>query len=276
MLVEALAQSVTTIRGIVRAHGERLPSCGTESFLERVAQTPLAPELRELIAPAIAVLRELVLQVRTTDLKLVQLCEREPAIRQLCTAPGVGVVVAAAFVSVIDDARRFDNAHKVQAYLGLVPNEKSTGGRQRLGAITKMGNSYLRSLLVQAASTVLRLRRPGDPLIQWAQMVAARRGKRIAMVALARRLAGVLWAMWRRDTVYEPARVGAASAGDERCWTDRRRARRHACPGGQEDCRTSARRLRAGVERHEGSERLDKETCPRLERDSTEHQNGSG
>jgi transposase len=213
MLVEAQAQTVTTIRGIVRAHGERLPTCDSEHFVERVAETRMSEALRELIAPAVAILRELRAQLRVSDSKVLQICEGEPAIRQLCTAPGVGVIVAAAFVSVIDDARRFDHAHKVQAYLGLVPSERSTGGRQRLGAITKMGNAYLRALLVQAAATMLRVRRTNDdPLMQWVRMVAERRGKRIAMVALARRLAGVLWAMWRRGTVYEAARVGAASA----------------------------------------------------------------
>ena len=72
------------------------------------------------------------------------------------TAPGAGVVVAAAFVSVIDEARRFRNAHQVQSYLGLVPEEESTGDRRRLGSISKAGNSYLRSLLVEAAWVVIK------------------------------------------------------------------------------------------------------------------------
>jgi transposase len=133
-------------------------------------------------------------------------------VAQLTTVPGVGPIVAAQFVSVIDEARRFRNAHQVECYLGLVPSEDTTGGKRRLGAITKHGNSYLRALLVQAAWSILRLPARTDPLQRWALAVATRRGKRIAIVALARRLAGVLWALWRDDTVYDPelaARVGA-------------------------------------------------------------------
>jgi hypothetical protein len=118
-------------------------------------------------------------------------------------------VVAAAFVSVIDEARRFEGAHQVESYLGLVPREASTGGKRKLGSITKQGNSYMRQLLVQSASGILRVGDPDDPLRRWGRALVERRGRKIAVVALARRLAGILWAMWRKGTVYEPARLGA-------------------------------------------------------------------
>jgi hypothetical protein len=106
---------------------------------------------------------------------------------------------------VVDDAKRFRRAHQVEAYLGLVPSEH-TSVQRRLGSITKQGNSYLRALLVQAAWCILRSRGQ-DPLALWAKAIAQRRGKRIAVVALARRLAGVLWAMWRDGTVYDTQRL---------------------------------------------------------------------
>jgi transposase len=130
----------------------------------------------------------------------------------LKTAPGVASVVAAAFVSVIDTAGRFCNAHQVEAYLGLVPSENSSGGKRKIGSITKHGNSYLRALLTQSAWAILRAADPDDPLQQWAEGIAKRRGKKIAVIALARRLAGVLWSMWRHNAVYDPRRVGRASA----------------------------------------------------------------
>ncbi len=99
----------------------------------------------------------------------------------------------------------------MESYLGFVPSEDSTGGRRRLGAISKAGNSFARSLPVEAAWTVLQRKRD-DPLGRWARQLARRRGHRIAMVALARRLTGILWAVWRDGTVYDPARVGRASA----------------------------------------------------------------
>jgi transposase len=153
-------------------------------------------------------------QVALADIALDAACAKDATIRRLTTAPGVGVIVAAAFVSVVDEAKRFTNAHQVESYLGLVPSEETTGGRskRRLGAITKNGNPYARSLLIQAAWAILRLCNRTDPLASWGHAVVKRRGKRIGVVALARRLAGILWAMWRKATVYEPDRVGMASA----------------------------------------------------------------
>jgi len=143
------------------------------------------------------------------DRKVETLCSTEPVVLQLSTAPGVGLIVAAAFVSVIDDPKRFRHAHQVEAYLGLVPSEY-TSVHRRLGSITRQGNSYLRSLLVQAAWSVVRTRTE-DPLAQWARAIAQRRGKCVAAVAPARRLVGVLWAMWRNGTVYDAERLAHSS-----------------------------------------------------------------
>ncbi len=112
----------------------------------------------------------------------------------------------------IDEAKRFRNAHAVSAYLGLVPGENTTGGKRRLGSITKHGNTHARSMLVQSAWQILRAGDADDPLRRWADALAKTRGKRIAAVALARRLAGVLWAMWRDGTVYDPGLQARDSA----------------------------------------------------------------
>lgn len=212
MLVESRAQAVTTVRGIVRAQGERVPSCDVEVFVRTARKASLSEATRMLIGPAVAVIETLDAQLAVVERKLEQLCAREPVVQQLCTAPGVSLIVATGFVSVIDEAQRFTHAHQVESYLGLVPSEDTTGGKQRLGRITKAGNPYVRSLLVQAAWCVLRQRNPNDPLKQWGEAIAARRGKRIAVIAVARRLAGVLWAMWRKNTVYDPALVGRPNA----------------------------------------------------------------
>jgi hypothetical protein len=149
------------------------------------------------------------------DAELVAIAENDPAIRLCATAPGVGLIVAATFVSVIDDAKRFRNAHSVSAYLGLVPSESTTGGpnKRRLGAITKQGNTYARSMLVQSAWQILRGADPNDPLRRWGEQIAKTRAKKkIAAVALARKLAGVLWAMWRDGTVYDAGFAAQESA----------------------------------------------------------------
>jgi transposase len=169
--------------------------------------------LQELIEPLLTSLEAVDVSICRVEHRLAELAAAEPAIAQLGTVPGVGMIVAASFVSVIDDAHRFRRAHQVESYLGLVPTENSSGGsKRRLGAISKQGNSYLRALLVQSAWVILRIKDRSDPLRCWAQAVAARRGKRIAVVAVARRLAGLLWAMWRDGTVYDSALVGRTGA----------------------------------------------------------------
>jgi len=210
-LVETRAQYITTTRGLARARGEQLGSSSSQKFLQLLQQTPLEESTRGMVEPLGQVLEKLNEQIAQVEAKLLQLCEQEPAIDRLTTVPGISLITAAAFVSVIDDARRFRYAHQVESYLGLVPSENSSGGRRRVGSITKQGNSYLRALLVQASWRILRIDSE-DPLAKWALHLASRRGKRVAVVALARRLAGLLWAMWRDQTVYEPGRVGMQSA----------------------------------------------------------------
>lgn len=209
-LVETRAGYVTTIRGLARAHDKHLPSCRTANFLEHLSAAPIGEEVRTLVEPLAKLLEVLNPQIALVEKKLEQLCAREPVVARLGTGPGVGLIVAAAFVSVIDEAKRFRRAHQVEAYVGLVPSE-NTSGKRRLGAITKQGNAYLRALLVEAAQSVFRLR-ADDPLKRWGEAIEQRRGKRIAVVAVARRLVGILWAMWRDGTTYNPDKLCLASA----------------------------------------------------------------
>lgn len=219
-LVETRAQYVTTIRGLSRAAGVLLPTCSTDAFAVKfeAASQQLDAVTRALVAPLIAVLKVLELELARVDQELATLAQRDPIIGLCATVPGVGLIVASTFVSVIDEAKRFHNAHAVGAYLGLVPGEATTGGpgKRRLGGITKQGNTMARVMLVQAAWLILRARDTNDPLRRWADNLVQKRGKRIAVIALARKLAGVLWAMWRDGTVYDRAANATASAGGVR------------------------------------------------------------
>jgi transposase len=123
--------------------------------------------------------------------------------QRLMTVPGVGPVTALCFVATVDEIARFGSAHSLESYVGLVPGEDSSSDRQRRTSITKAGAKRLRTALVQAA-WVLRRQRPNDPIVRWNVAVELRRGKRIAVVALARKLAGVLYALWRNGTTYDP------------------------------------------------------------------------
>ena len=144
---------------------------------------------------------------------MTELASEDDQIRRLCTVPGVGPVTAASVVATIDTAERFRGAHQAEAYLGLVPREMSSGEKQRKGRITKSGNSRSRWLLVEAAWVLLvRVKQArAQPLQLWAQRIAARRGKCVAVVALARRLAGILYAMMRDGTEFEARRCGACT-----------------------------------------------------------------
>jgi len=211
-LVESRAHMIVTARELARARGDRLPPCTPEAFVRTASKAAIDTTTAALLKPLLDLIVQLDAQIVTVEDKLAQRCAREPVVARLATARGVGLIVAATFVSVIDEAGRFHHAHQVQAYLGLVPCENSSGDRRRLGSITKQGNAYARAMLVQAAWCILRCRDKTDPLVLWGQAIAERRGKRIAVVAVARRLAGVLWAMWRNNTVYRPVALNLASA----------------------------------------------------------------
>lgn len=205
-LVDMRARQVTLLRGLARAAGVLVDRSSTDHFLQKLQQAPLDQATRALMAPLIATLTVAQQQLALVDQEIAEIAGGDSIIRLCATVPGVAIIVAATFVSVIDEAKRFRNAHAVSAYLGLVPGESTTGGpdKQRLGAITKHGNAHARRMLVQSAWQILRAGDADDPLRRWANHLAETRGKKIAVVALARKLAGVLWAMWRDGTVYDP------------------------------------------------------------------------
>jgi len=210
-LVEARAQFITTVRGIFRAHGQRVPSCAADHFLDHAAKMPRTEAVAALTDPLLVVLKHLDEQLVRSAVQLEQLCAHEPVVQVLTSAPSIGRITACAFIACIDGAGRFRNAHQVESYLGLVPLEDSSGGKQRLGAITKHGNGYVRTLLVESAWTIIN-HASNDPLAKWANGVAQRRNPFVAAVATARRLAGILWAMWRDGTYYDPVSLGNATA----------------------------------------------------------------
>src|SRR5207247_7434999 len=138
------------------------------------------------------------------DGRIATLVAGDPDMRRLATAPSIGPITASAIVTTVDDVTRFVSAHQFEAFLGLVPGERSSGEKRRIGHITKAGNSRVRYLLVEAGWRILRSKGEDTAALRaWALTIAARRGKRIAVVALARRLAGLLYAMWRDQRPYD-------------------------------------------------------------------------
>src|SRR5713101_4943439 len=160
-------------------------------------------------------LLELLDRLTPTIEELTQAIEQEvekcPEAQRLQTHPGVGALTALAFVLIIGRADRFQCGKQIASYLGLVPLEESSGQRRRLGHITKQGNSLLRFLLVEAAQVTVR----SDQ--EWRNKyfhLAMRRGRKIAKVAMARRLAVRLYWMWRKGWNYEQLKKFGSHAGE--------------------------------------------------------------
>jgi transposase len=156
----------------------------------------LIEELRqELVAldERVAVLDERIEQVAQADERCVR----------LQTIPGVGPLTATALVASIGDIRGFDNARCLSAWIGLVPRQHSTGGKSRLLGISKRGDRYLRTLLIHGARAALRgAAKRDDRSARWVLEVEQRRGRNVAIVALANKMARMVWALWSRDEVY--------------------------------------------------------------------------
>jgi transposase len=157
------------------------------------------------IAPLFESLRLLNRQIDEADALLEKIVKEDAVVKRLCTTPGVGPVTATTFAATIDGASRFGAAKQVRSYLGLVPREYSSGERQHGGRISKAGGSRARTLLVEAAWALLRWRtEKNKALYDRAMRIAARRGRARACVALARKLAGILYVLWRDETEFDP------------------------------------------------------------------------
>lgn len=207
-LVQTRSRMISVCRSFLRQEGLRVPSGGAPGFARRVRTLDLSDELRAAVGPLLMTHEQVCEQIDALDEKIKQLVDNDERVQRLTTVPSVGAVTAATFVAVIDDVARFESADKLQSYLGLVPREYSSGEKQQRGHITKAGNTRLRCLLVECAWGILRRRNPqSEALEQWAMRIAARRGKRIAAVALARRLAAILFAMIKHARNFEPHRL---------------------------------------------------------------------
>jgi transposase len=203
-MVESRTMHINVVRGWARGQGVRIGSGKAETFSMRARQAALTlPQHIELTLKLVETLSE---HIATLDKSLATQAKDDPVCRRMMTTPGVGPVVAIRFAAALDDIGRFHSAHKVEAYLGLTPGERSSSDTKHRTGITKAGSPKLRWALVQAAWAARRSRGT-HPMLQWCLEVEKRRGKRVAAVALARKLAGILYAIWRDGSVYSPSRA---------------------------------------------------------------------
>lgn len=207
-LVRTRTRYIAIAKAFVRREGLRVPSSESHLVAKRVATLTIPPMLEAELDPLFAVLEPLNAQIKSADRRITALEQTDPIVALLATAPSIGPLTASAVVATIDDVTRFPTAHQFEAFLGLVPGERSSGEKRRVGRITKAGNSRARYLLVEAGWRILRSKSPETAALRaWALKIAVRRGNRIAVVALARRLAGILYAMWRDNAPYTATKV---------------------------------------------------------------------
>jgi transposase len=197
-LVRTRTRFIAMIKAAVRREGLRLPSGDAEHTVAKLTALDLPAAVRLELAPLTAQFSGLNAAITAADERLTAMAKQDAIVRRLCTMPTIGPITALAFVAALDDVARFATANQVQAYLGLVPSEYSSADRRVRGRITKRGDVRTRYLLVEAGWRLLRSsNRDVASLKAWAETVGRRRGRRIAAVALARRIAGILFAMWR-------------------------------------------------------------------------------
>jgi transposase len=210
--IKTKTSRLNALRGILRELGVTIPE-GASRVLPAVSlalsdpDEPVPQVLHPLLASAIAEVRELDGRIEKVNEQLEAVASTVPLVERLKTIPGVGLLNATALSSMTGDFTRFPSGRRFASSLGLTPKEHSSGMRRRLGAISKRGNTYLRTLLIAGARSVLlaahRTKRPRR-LQEWALEVERRRGQNRAAIAVANKLARIVWAVSTRGVPFRP------------------------------------------------------------------------
>jgi transposase len=208
-LVEVRTKLINTVRSFFRTMARPAVKATPNTLAKNVRRVLLqSPDggVPDYIEQLLSTIDALNAQIAKADEALKELAAHDPVCKHLQTMPGVGPVTSVCFASAIDVVGRFENAAKLTSYLGLTPGENTTGFRTKRTSTTKAGSGRARWTLNQAAWTMVRTR-PTDPLVLWFHAVAGRRGRKIAISALSRKMAGILYAMWRDGQPYNPQKA---------------------------------------------------------------------
>ena len=212
LLVRQRTQCINALRGHLTEYGWVIPKGVPHMarLIERIEDpAELLPEgARAIFGVLIATLRALDEQIAGLDAEIVRRAKADLVARRLMTIPGVGPITATAIVALAPPPETFKAGRHFAAWLGLTPLQKSTGGKHKLGAISKMGERTLRRLLTIGASAVVKqaLRR-GAPVGSWLAQMLARKPKMLVIVALANKMARIVWALLAQGGVYRAPAV---------------------------------------------------------------------
>lgn len=204
-LVRARTMIINSVRGLVKSAGGRLPKCDAQAFAERV-ESLIPAELKDAVAALLEQTQMLSTRIKALEKQIEKLAEKYPEIVTLRTVPGVGPLIASAYVLTLDRPEVFANSRQAGAFLGLRPRQRDSGDSQPQCRISKNGNRYLRRLLVQGAHYILGPRGKESALRRWGLQLAAsggKRGRKRAIVAVARKLAVLLHRLWKTGENYQ-------------------------------------------------------------------------
>jgi transposase len=208
-LVRARTALVSAARGLVKSYGQRLPKCGTEQVSRELA-AGLCSELREVVEPLLGEIKSLNERIQEYDKRMEKIAkEVYPEVFLLKQVKGVGTQIALTYVLTIEDPHRFPKSREVGCFLGLRPGRRNSGQSEPQRHISKEGDRYLRTMLVQGAHYILGPFGEDSDLRRWGLKLAERGGKNAkkrAVVAVARKLAVLLHRLWVSGEVYEPLR----------------------------------------------------------------------
>jgi transposase len=206
-LVSARTALVNAARGLVKSYGERLRKCGTQQFSREIMQG-ISAELREALGPLLQEVGSLNERIKEYDRRIEKMAKQKyPETALLKQVKGVGDLIATAYVLTIEDPHRFRKSRDAGCFVGLQPGRRNSGQSAPQMHISKEGDEYLRTLLVQGAHYILGPFGEDSDLRRWGQKLAARGGKNAkkrAVVAVARKLAVLLHHLWVTGEVYEP------------------------------------------------------------------------
>jgi transposase len=219
LLIRQRTQLVNLMRSILAELGIAIP-VGLEKALQMARQIvdgevelELPTEATDIVAMLSGQTLQLHAQLRKLDLRLARLQRSDDTARRLATIPGIGPVGATALAASVTDPSQFASGRQFAAWLGLTPRQNSSGGKERLGRITKMGDKYLRQLLVVGATSLVR-RAKDKPEAVDPRFVAllARKPARVATIAMANKMARIAWAVMVRGVTFQPGHAPMLAA----------------------------------------------------------------
>ncbi|MDF0533517.1 IS110 family transposase [Shewanella sp. A32] len=207
LMVEQRTALANQVRSLAAEQGIEIP-VGIHILQQRLpniiedAGLLMSPVLRQLLFSLLENIHSLNERILSAEHCLAALCQQQPKYKLLMTIPGIGPLIAAAFLSEVN-AEQFTNGRQLSAWCGLVPRQRSSGGKSCLSSMTKNGNRDLRTLIIHGARSVMHWAHKRDDVLGlWVNRLAERRGKMKATVALANKLTRIVWRLLTEPTVF--------------------------------------------------------------------------